>query len=150
MRSPSNRVWVALAAALLLLCGSPALALERGITVDGRPYLMGGIGLQEREELAAARNDFSLRIATAARGSGAFVSNVQVRILDAGDRIVFERELAGPVLLVDLAPGRYGLEATLDGQTQRTRTQIGAQDRREVIFCFDVAVEVLARDEAGL
>lgn len=150
MKRWNRNAGVALLAAVWLVGAAPAgQAMEGGTTADGRAYLTGGIGLDEREALAAARKDHSLQVITAARGSGAFLSNVALRITDGKGQIVLERPLAGPQLLVDLAPGRYTIEADLHGQVRRTQTQIAAQGRREVYFYFDVVADVLPRDESA-
>ena len=60
--------------------GTPAVVLEHGLTQDGWPYLAGGFGIEERDELEQARKEFRLRVTTAARGSGAYVSGVRLRI----------------------------------------------------------------------
>lgn len=133
--------WHALVAAAVaaMFAAAPALGLERGMTADGRAYASGGIGLGEREELAQLRSAYRLRVATAARLSGAYLAAVQVTIADAGGRRIFDRALAGPLLLVDLAPGRYTVEATnRQGQTQRVQTTIAASGQREIYFYFDV------------
>lgn len=145
MKLSARGVAAALGSAVLLSAAA-AMASERGVTVDGRAYLSGGIGLEERTELQAARNDFSLRIVVAARGSGAFLSDVPIRIDDAGGRRVLDIKTAGPVLLVDLAPGRYRVEALANGETKHARTVVGRQAGREIYFYFDLPVEVLSED----
>lgn len=137
----------ALIASFWLAASLPAVALERGATADGWPYLAGGFGLEEREELALARNDYRLRVATAARGSGAYVANARIRIADVSGRILFDRELPGPVLLIDLAPGRYTVQASFRGETMQTPTQIGVGERREMYFYFQVPGEVPRADD---
>lgn len=147
MGRPMTRTWIATVAALI--AAVPAAALERGNTVDGRPYVSGGIGLGEREELAHLRQQFSLRVATAARGSGAYLAAVQVTIDDNASRRVFERALAGPVLLVDLAPGRYTVEArNLQGERQRVQTTITDGVKREIYFYFAVEADVRPKEAA--
>jgi hypothetical protein len=145
MKRSATGIAAALGAVLLWLAAS-ALASERGVTADGRAYVSGGIGLEERAELQAARTDFSLRIVVAARGSGAFLSDVPIRIDDAEGRRVLDIKTAGPVLLVDLAPGRYRVEALANGETKHARTVVGRQGGREIYFHFDLPVEVLSAD----
>jgi hypothetical protein len=134
---------VAIALAVL----APTAALERGTTDDGRRYASGGIGRGERDELAQMRGDYSLRVATAARGSGAYLAAVEVTITDQAGTRVFRRELDGPLLLIDLPPGRYTVEAALGSQVRRAQTRIAASERREIYFYFDVAAEVLPKGE---
>ena len=139
------------AVGLTLLCGTaPVAALERGLTADGWPYVAGGFGLEEREELAQLRRDFRLRVMTAARGSGAYVSGVRLRIADASGRGVFDRAVDGPWLLIDLPPGRYSLRASLQAETVEQQVTLDAAGRRDVHFYFTVAAEVLPRDERPL
>jgi hypothetical protein len=146
MRSVLAATTVALG--LALLDGAlPAVALERGVTPDGWPYLAGGFGIEERDELEQARRDYRLRVTTAARGSGAYVSLVRLRITDASGRTVFDREIDGPWLLIDVAPGRYSLRATLKGETVEQQLTLGANDRREIYFYFTVAADVPPWDE---
>ena len=146
MRSVLAATTVALG--LALLTGAPpAIALERGVTADGWPYLAGGFGIEERDELEQARRDYRLRVTTAARGSGAYVSLVRLRITDASGRTVFDREIDGPWLLIDVAPGRYSLRATLKGETVEQQVTLGATDRREIYFYFTVAADVPPWDE---
>ena len=133
---------------LQLLAGSaPACALERGVTVDGWPYLAGGFGVEERDEMEQARDEFRLRVTTAARGSGAYVSGVRLRIADATGRGVFDREVNGPWLLIDLPPGRYSMRASLQGETVEQQITLGAGKGREVYLYFPVAADVPPWDE---
>jgi len=134
-------------AVVALAGGTTASALERGSTADGWPYIAGGFGVEERAELEQARRDYRLRVATAARGSGAYLSGVRLRIADASGRAVFDREIDGPWLLIDVAPGRYTLSARLQGVTVEQQVTLGATDRREIYFYFPVAAEVLPWDE---
>ena len=145
-----RRGWAVAAAAVSVVAmagASPSGALEPdfGVTADGRPYLTGGIGLEERQALARSKPDFSLRVTTAARGSGAFLSGVRIRILGTGDRSLLECELSGPILLVDLLPGQYEVEAATAGQVLRRRTTVVSGGAREIYFYFDVAAEVLPK-----
>jgi hypothetical protein len=149
-RDDMRSVLAAMTAALglALLAGAmPAIALERGATEDGWPYLAGGFGIEERDQLEQARREYRLRVTTAARGSGAYLSGVRLRIADASGRSVFDREIAGPWLLIDVAPGRYSLRATLKGETVEQQVTLGATDRREIYFYFPVAAEVPPWDE---
>lgn len=131
----------------LLVTTVPVCALERGATADGWPYVAGGFGLEEREELEQMRRDFRLRVITAARGSGAYVAGVRLRLADASGRGVFDREVDGPWLLIDLPPGRYALRASLGGETFDQQVTLGATGRRDVYFYFTVAADVPPWDE---
>lgn len=137
----------ALGAALWLAGTAPASAIEQGTTADGWPYLAGGFGLEEREELAQARKDYRLRISTAASASGAYVADARIRIADHSGRVLFDRTIPGPILLIDLAPGHYVVRAILNGETVQMETLIAAGERREMVFYFKVPAGVLRAEE---
>jgi len=147
MRSFFAAVTVA-GAATLLAGAAPAAALERGVTRDGWPYVAGGFGLNERQQIERERRDFRLRVTTAARGSGAYLSGVRIRIADASWRCVFDQDVGGPWLLVDLPPGRYTVRASLHGQAAEQKTLLGVADRREIYFYFPVGADELPADAA--
>ncbi len=134
-------------ALVMVAFAAPSLAFDRGTTDHNWRYVSGGIGLDEREAFAQMRGGYSLRVATAARGSGAYLASVELTITDQGGTRVFQRELDGPLLLIDLPPGRYTVEATLHGEVRRAQTRIAANERREIYFYFDVAAEVLPKEE---
>ncbi len=133
----------AVAAAALALAATGAVALTRGATDQGWPFISGGIGQGEIASLDAERSRYSLKVVTAARVTGAFLAEVSVRVKNAEGRAVFERKLDGPVLLIDLPLGRFTVEASFRGEQHEKVTTIHAGDRHEMFFYFDVAADVL-------
>jgi len=127
------------ALALLLLAGSGlAAAADRGRTAAGEPYVMGGIGLDEVQELQQEKDRYNLWVRTAARGSGEYLADVQLLIADDQGRAVFNQPLSGPWLLVHLMPGTYTLYASWQGQkAQPRKVTIPPQGRRDTVFYFD-------------
>lgn len=119
-----------------------ATALTRGMTADGAPFVEGGIGADETSALDAQRDQYSLWLITAVRVSGAYLADVQLRIADERGRMVLERQMTGPWLLVNLPLGRYQLQASYRGQTLRRTTTIHAGDHHQVIFHFSVEGEM--------
>ena len=134
---------------VMIAFAGPSAAIDRGATGQGWRYVSGGIGLDERGQFTQMRGDYSLRVATAARGSGAYLAAVELTITDQSGTRIFQRELDGPLLLIDLPPGRYLVEATLAGEVRRTQTRIAADERREIYFYFDVAAEVLFKEDTA-
>lgn len=127
---------------VLLTVSMGALALERGRTGDERPYVSGGIGQDEANVLQAERAGYSLWVTTAAKGSGAYLSDVQLTIVDARQRVVFDRALDGPWLMVDLAAGRYTVRAASGGEQHEAVTTVHAGDHHAMVFYFTVAADV--------
>jgi hypothetical protein len=114
----------------------------RGTTADGSPFVEGGIGAEETAAIEAQRDQHSLWLITAVRVSGAYLAEVQLRITDDRGRVVLERKMSGPWLLVNLPIGRYELQASYRGETLRRTTTIHPGDHHQVIFHFSVQGEM--------
>jgi hypothetical protein len=119
-----------------LLSATAAPAAERGLALDGAAWVSGGIGQEEVQALERERERFSLAVRTAARGSGEYLADVDLLILDGGGRALFHQHLAGPWFLVDLRPGNYTLYASWHGDLQTRAISVPAQGRRDVVFYF--------------
>ena len=116
---------------------SAAGAVEPATTAQGRAYVSGGVTDDERVEMQTHRDRYSLWVLTAARKSGAYLSNVHVVITDVHKKAVFDAPLDGPWLFVDLPLGRYTVQATYQGETQTRVTTIHPGDHHQAIFYFD-------------
>jgi hypothetical protein len=145
---PMKKALVSLISCLFLVSlTAPALAMRDGHTAQGEPFVTGGIGAEEREALAAQRGAFNLRILTAAKGSGAYLSAVQARISDSAGRLVLETVTDGPWLYVRLQPGAYVVQLLYKGQPQQQGLTLGQQEQRQLGFYFDEVVERLPPGE---
>jgi hypothetical protein len=120
----------------------PAGAMVRGTTELGGPFVTGGVGAEEADTLTREKNQYAFAILTAAKGSGAFLADVHVRIVDEQSRLVLDTVMDGPWLLVDLPAGRYQVEAVLDSRVQKSVVTIRAGDHRQAAFYFDTHDEV--------
>lgn len=127
----------------------PSAVLVRGKTDDGIGYLSGGITVDDRKTMHAERAGYSLWVATVAKRSGAYLSDVRLRITRSGDKQpVMERTMDGPWLLMALPAGRYDIVATMaaDGpdkeQTLKTQVQLAKTGQRQAVLRFDSSAEV--------
>lgn len=102
------------------------LVVDKGI--QGVPYLSGGIGETEREEILAREQEFNLKLLFAEK-SGAYLTDVRLMILTSSGQSVLVLDSAGPYLLVKLPPGHYQVQATANNQRQRITLQIGENKR---------------------
>jgi hypothetical protein len=125
-----------------LLVAGNAGAVVRGTTTEGLSFANGGVTVGELRDLAAERQHYDLWVTTAAKGSGAFLSDVQVKITDAKKNVVLETVMEGPWLLVDLAPGKYTIEAMFDGKSQKHITSIAQGGHHQAVLYFDSPAEV--------
>lgn len=140
---PRSAAVLAAAFVLLLVGAAPAQAQPvSGRTDSGAAYAMGGVSVDDLRELERHKDRYTLWITTAARGSGAYLADVQVRITDARGALLFNQPIPGPWLFIDLPPGRYTVEAAHQGKPQRRPVQIARSDLRQVVFYFDSAAQV--------
>ena len=84
-------------------------------------YLAGGVGEDARAAMQGAARDYNLHLSFAAGRDGHYVPDVHVKLRDAQGTTVFDLANAGPLLYVQLAPGRYVIEADYQGIV-RSRT----------------------------
>jgi hypothetical protein len=105
------------------------------------PFVEGGIGLDDVQLMDAQRSAYALALRTAALGSGAYLADVHVRISDAAGVVVFERQLQGPWLLIDLPAGRYEIVGIHEGVVERQGILIPARGHREAVLYFPVQGE---------
>ena len=123
-------------------------AVQPSTTVLGRAFMGGGVTDDERAEMKTQRDRYSLWVLTAARKSGAYLSNVQIHITDVHKAVVFDAPIDGPWLFVDLPPGPFTVQATYHGETQSRMTHIRAGDHRQAIFYFETGDTTSVSSEA--
>jgi hypothetical protein len=133
----------ALALTLALGCGAAAAAVKAGKTAQGLAYATGGVSHSELVELHGTRDNYSLWVTTAAMKSGAYLADVRIVVRDLARRtVVFDDQLEGPWLFVNLPLGRYEVEASLHGESHKRQTTIHAGDHHQVMIYFDTRDEV--------
>ena len=136
-RVPRPALVAGLAAALL--AAGPALAEFQSRYADV-PYATGGVTSDEADAMRAQARDYSLEVTMAAPsrfpGYNAFVAGADVRVLDANGDVVLNAADTGPILLADLPPGRYTLEAADDGFVQTRHIHVGPRGRTQVTFLW--------------
>lgn len=95
---------------------------DRGIR-----YVSGGVGEGERDALNALSDQFNLRLLFAMQGSGDYLSDVGVKILDSEGKVILSAQSRGPWFLTQLPPGAYTVEAMAMGQIQRQTAHVSAE-----------------------
>lgn len=149
MATDKGLKWMLAGALGLAICSAALRAAERGVTPSGIAYVSGGVAEAEGDDLVAQRKNFSFWLTTASKGSGAFLADVRVRILEERTgQLVLEHTLDGPWLFANLPPGRYRVEASYrefaDGkeETLRRSTTIPKGGRRQMMLYFDTTDRV--------
>lgn len=108
--------------ALAFSLSAPTLAhaMQQSISSAGVPYVSGGGTEDERQFLKHMQTHYSAWLITRNRATGSALAGAHLRIIDTKTRrIVFDRTLDDPWLLLALPEGRFQIEALFDGQIQR-------------------------------
>lgn len=129
-------------ALVIALAALPAASMTDGRTAQDRPFSSGGVTQEELADLRSKQPFYSVSLLTAARGSGAYLVSVRVRITDGQGTLVLETEMDGPYLLVDLLPGKYEIEAVNEGETQKRTLTLRQGSPQRLVLYFKSDAEV--------
>jgi len=119
---------------IAVLAAAVALAQPRVRTQDGVSWISGGISGDERGELILMLPSHNLKLIMAAERSGAYLTDVELVVVDARGAKVLDTRLEGPWFLAQLPAGRYELLLTHNGVTQKRTVTIPATGRRDGYF----------------
>ncbi|MBA5603963.1 carboxypeptidase regulatory-like domain-containing protein [Duganella sp. FT3S] len=122
---------------LSLLVALPAtVGVAPAMAADAQqvPFLNGGVGEDQQQEMLAARKDYNLLLTFATRGSGEYVSDVHLTVTDHEGKAVLQLNGAGPLVYARVAPGNYKVEAVARGVTQTQAATVAKQGARDLYF----------------
>ena len=108
------------------------------VTEDGITYISGGNGLEERQALDEVAGDYNLKLVFAEQGSGAYLADVKLVIMNMKGQKILEAVSDGPWFFVKLAPGRYKIAAESEGQSQVQQTKVGGGRLTQLHFYWRV------------
>ncbi|WP_369666137.1 hypothetical protein [Thioalkalicoccus limnaeus] len=97
-----------------------------GAAMPAIPYISGGVGASEREELAQRKAQYNVHLLFAVAGSGEFLAGIPVQIEDGSGLTLLEATSEGPYFYARLAPGEYRITAERGGESQTKRIQVPA------------------------
>jgi hypothetical protein len=106
-----------------LLAAGPALAetmLEQG-EKNGIEYVHGGVGKSALKKIDQVEDEYDLK-AVFTNARGAYLAEVEVTLRSVDGDHALDVTTSGPVLLADLPPGNYELEANVPGRDPATHT----------------------------
>ena len=92
-------------------------------TYNDVPYLSGGVGLDEREEMRRSGDDYNLWLWFVLKGTPNYLAGVRVTIVDANGKPALDVVTEGPWLFARLPAGKFTVQ--LPDGTQRPVT-VGA------------------------
>lgn len=97
----------------------------------------GGIGDGGEAQIDSIQHHYSLKITFAGIG-GIYLDGINVTIDDKyGNRLV-NTTTDGPILLADLAPGRYSVNAELEGHTIKQTIQVNKNGLKQYTLRFPI------------
>ncbi|MHC8348248.1 carboxypeptidase regulatory-like domain-containing protein [Pseudomonas sp. RT4P38] len=125
---------------------SPAASLEpidsSGVQVqrqeqNGITYLSGGIGEDESKAIQQTTG-YNLHMTFSIGPENKYVPDVDVVIQKAPGQTVLTLSQAGPLVYVQLPPGKYSVVATRNGEAKHDTTDVGSGTARNLVFHWDV------------
>ncbi|WP_247268374.1 MULTISPECIES: carboxypeptidase regulatory-like domain-containing protein [Pseudomonas] len=105
---------------------------------NGINYLSGGIGLDESKAIQQA-SGYNLHMTFAVGAQDQYTADVDVVIQKSPGQTVLTLTQTGPLVYVQLPPGKYTVVATRNGETRRDVTDVGSGTARNLVFHWNDA-----------
>lgn len=105
---------------------------QEKVAPGGIRYVTGGVGANEAAAMRAAAPRYGLALVFATR-TGAFQADVDVTVKDHNRKELLS-VVSGPILLLDLPPATYIVEANLNGATATRRVAVPARGHRQAVL----------------
>lgn len=115
-----------------------AQAASAPVAMQGVTYLTGGIGEDDVQQLRAAAAKYNLRVTFASK-TGAYLSDVDVSVSTESKRDVLSIRTDGPLLFVQVPPGRYILAANYAGKAQTKHVTVPPKGAVDIVLRWDDA-----------
>ena len=110
------------------------------------PFMTGGVGVDEREALFAASNDYGLKLSFAAKDETTLVSDVTVIIATTRGEQVMLMKGMGPYVFVKLEPGDYTITASSRDQVLEQTARVSADGQADASFSWDFPADITISD----
>jgi len=105
---------------------------------NGINYLSGGIGLDESKAIQQSTG-YNLHMTFAVGAQDQYTADVDVMIEKSPGQTVLTLTQTGPLVYVQLPPGKYTVVATRNGETWRDVTDVGSGTARNLVFHWNDA-----------
>lgn len=96
-------------------------------------YVSGGVGLESLDQLSSIARDFNLKLVFALN-SGAYLSGVQVAIVDRKGQTIIDATSDGPWFMAELPAGSYQVIATVAGKAEKRQVTVSPSQLKTVDF----------------
>lgn len=100
---------------------------------NGITYLSGGIGEDEAKAIQQTTG-YNLHMTFSVGVENKYIPDVDVVIQKAPGQTVLTLSQAGPLVYVQLPPGKYTVVATRNGEARHDTTDVGNDTARNLVF----------------
>jgi hypothetical protein len=100
---------------------------------NGITYLSGGIGEDEARAIGQAQG-YNLHMTFAIGPENKYVPDVDVTVQNASGQTLLALSDAGPLVYVQLPPGKYTVAAMRNGEERRDTAEVGSGAARKLVF----------------
>ncbi|WP_058546215.1 carboxypeptidase-like regulatory domain-containing protein [Pseudomonas fluorescens] len=100
---------------------------------NGITYLSGGIGEDEARAIGQAQG-YGLHMTFAVGPENKYIPDVEVTVQNASGQTLLTLSDAGPLVYVQLPPGKYSVVATRNGEARRDTAEVGSGAARNLVF----------------
>ena len=87
-------------------------------------YVSGGVGSDSIQAMREIERGYNLRLMFAIAGSGEYLADVRVKLVDAKGRTVLDAVSDGPYFFAKVPPGRYQVVAETEGDAKTRSVDI--------------------------
>ncbi|MHC8364720.1 carboxypeptidase regulatory-like domain-containing protein [Pseudomonas sp. ZT5P21] len=105
---------------------------------NGIIYLSGGVGEDEAKAIQQTTG-YNLHMTFAIGPENKYIPDVEVAIQKAQGQTVLTLSEAGPLVYVQLPPGKYTVVATRNGEERRDTADVGSGAARNLVFHWNSA-----------
>lgn len=100
---------------------------------NGITYLSGGIGEDEARAIGQAQG-YNLHMTFSVGPESKYIPDVDVTVQNASGQTLLTLEDAGPLVYVQLPPGKYKVVATRNGEERHDTADVGSGAVRNLVF----------------
>jgi hypothetical protein len=129
---------LAISPGVVLLSSTTGASAALEVVQNGPvPFVSGGVGEDERQEIGKLAPDYSLELLFATKGSpNEYLADIKVEIKDKNGKVVLDAVAQGPFLLAKMPPGKYSISADNDGVVKRQTIQVAGAKPHRVVFIW--------------
>ncbi len=95
-------------------------------------YVIGGVGQEEVEAINAMAKDFDAKVILSDT-KGHYLSDAEVTVKNANGETVISTKADGPILLIDVKPGAYTVEAKYNNSVQHKTVKVDDRTKGKTV-----------------